>query len=947
MTAGGERRGGVGRRGRWVSRWRATTRIAVRQARRAWTSSLLIVALVALPIMAMTGVSIYVASRWASPQEKIATELGSMQAWVQPAGAAGSGLWQIPWNPRWTGYVTAEGTSSGGGIPAADAPRDPRAALPAGTDAVHISRGQARLTTRAGVTGVEAWAGAVGDARLSGRFDLVDGRAPRAATDVLVTAAVLERTGAVVGGRIEVDGQQYEVSGTVRVAGVGRDVAAVAFTDAARFDESQWLLPDLSLTWEQVRALNAAGFVAYSRQLVLDPPPFSTPDGESVSPTTETLANYQQLALVLGAGAVAAGYMVVMLAGAAFAVSARRQQRALAVAASVGADSVDVSRIVRLQGVVLGSVGGIVGAGAGIGLAAAVIAATDDGSRVLFWGFHVPWAVVIAILLFAVSVGTAAALIPARGVAKNDVLRALRGARRPQSVAVSRPLWGSLVLLIGVVVTFGGALLGTWAATLEHLSGDSPLRWLPVVGIAVGPIVAQVGIVLSGRWLLARCARVLTRVSVSARIAARDAVANGARTVPAFAAIGATVFGGVFAVAMGGMISAQTIRMYDYAAPIGVAVAQVYPMDTTVEPTHADAAAVAAAAASMLRDVGVTSTATIARQQRIWGEDADAIPADLVRAVAVTPERARTDPAVGFTSSSNAQLRDPSNNLSIVAPEDVATVTGLQLTPQQQAEYAKGAALVLSGDLVTEGTVTVAAWTEREWYAALAPDNFSRDTDRQSALTPPQWSVSLPAIEVGARDQAVGVAIAPSTAARLGIRTAPSAVYGTFPTVPTADQKDRIAALSSGLASADYTVTARVEEGPRGVGEWLVPLLALVTVTVLGASAVALGLARFERRPDDATLAAVGGSAMLRRNIAFWQGIIIAGFGTVAGAAAGILPPLGFVLQSRGTQQALGATDISWPTILLVVLGLPLAVAVVNWLVPPRRPDLTRRTTIA
>ncbi|WP_295819411.1 FtsX-like permease family protein [uncultured Microbacterium sp.] len=930
-----------------MSRWRATTRIAVRQARRAWTSSLLIVALVAVPIMAMTGGSIYVASRWPTPQEKISAEVGTMQAWVQPAGAPGSGLWQVPWNPRWTGYITAEGMSSGGGIPDADAPRDPRAALPAGTEVVQISRGQARLTTRAGTTVVEAWAGAVGDARLSGRFDLVDGRAPRAATDVLVTAAVLERTGAVVGGRIELDGQQYEVSGVVRVAGVGRDVGAVAFTDAARFASSQWLLPDQPLTWEQVQTLNAAGFVAYSRTVVLDPPPFSMPDGESVSPTTEMLANYQQLALVLGAGALAAGYMVVMLAGAAFAVSARRQQRALAVAASVGADSTDVSRIVRLQGAVLGAVGGVVGAAAGTGLAAVVIAATDDGSRTRFWGFHVPWVVVIAILAFALLVGTAAALMPARGVAKNDVLRALRGARRPQSLAVSRPLAGSLLLLVGIGVTFVSALIAAGVATLENTPSDSPLRWLPIVGIVLGPIVVQVGIVMSGRWLLAGCARVVTRVSVSARIAARDAVANGARTVPAFAAIAATVFSGVFAVAMGGMISAQTIRLYDYAAPIGVAVAQVYPMDTTAEATEADAAAVAAAAASMLRDVGATATATIARQQPIWAESADAIPADLVRAVAVTPERARTDPAVGFTRSSNRELRDPSNNLTIVAPEAVATVTGVQLTPSQRAEYATGAALVLAGDVVTKGTVAVAAWTEREWYTGLAPDNFSRDTDRQNALTPPQWSVTLPAIEVGAGDQAVGVAIAPSTAERLGIRAVAAAVYGAFPDVPTTDQKDRIAALTPGLASTAYTVTARVEEGPRGVGDWLVPLLALVTVTVLGASAVALGLARFERRPDDATLAAVGGSAMLRRNIAFWQGLVIAGFGTVAGAAAGVLPPLGFVLQSRATPQALDAVDIWWPTILVVVLGLPLAVAVVNWLVPPRRADLTRRTTIA
>ena len=59
-----------------------------------------------------------------------------------------------------------------------------------------------------------------------------------------------------------------------------------------------------------------------------------------------------------------------MLAGAAFAVSTRRQQRALAIAASVGADARDLRRTVRLQGTVLGAVGGVAGLALGVGVAA-------------------------------------------------------------------------------------------------------------------------------------------------------------------------------------------------------------------------------------------------------------------------------------------------------------------------------------------------------------------------------------------------------------------------------------------------------------------------------------------------------------------------------------------------------------------------------------------------
>jgi predicted lysophospholipase L1 biosynthesis ABC-type transport system permease subunit len=124
---------------------------------------------------------------------------------------------------------------------------------------------------------------------------------------------------------------------------------------------------------------------------------------------------------------------------------------------------------------------------------------------------------------------------------------------------------------------------------------------------------------------------------------------------------------------------------------------------------------------------------------------------------------------------------------------------------------------------------------------------------------------------------------------------------------------------------------------------WIVPVLVGVAVLVLGASTVALGLARFERRPDDATLSAVGGTPGLRRRIGFWQGLIIAGFGTIAGAAAGVLPPIGFAIQSRGD---LLVADMPWFVLAALAFALPLLIAAVSWLIPPRTPELTRRTVI-
>jgi hypothetical protein len=316
------------------------------------------------------------------------------------------------------------------------------------------------------------------------------------------------------------------------------------------------------------------------------------------------------------------------------------------------------------------------------------------------------------------------------------------------------------------------------------------------------------------------------------------------------------------------------------------------------------------------------------------------VPDDLTFAIAVLPEGFLLDPEVQNSWSSRGQ--DPDNPLSVVEPADIETVLGVTLTPDQRAAYRGGAAIVADERFATDGEITIAAWSGGDLWDGL-PSNIWIPWPEQR-IADPAWEEQVDAIVVDAPLQPTAIAITPATAERLGLDVVPERVIASLEAPLTTEQRDRLQAQVELASGPEFTLAQSVEEGPPSDAAWIVPLLSVVGVLVLGASAVALGLARFERRPDDATLSAVGGTPGLRRHIGFWQGLIIAGFGTLAGAIAGILPPIGFAIQSQGYLQ-LG--DVPWWLLGAFCVGLPLAIALVNWLVPPRHPDLTRRTAIA
>jgi putative ABC transport system permease protein len=137
------------------------------------------------------------------------------------------------------------------------------------------------------------------------------------------------------------------VGANARVAGSGRSLRVVGVVEeiGSRGPETVWALPGALLrssaaeevpptfyltgtrpvTWADVLRLNRQGLVVYSRAVVLDPPPRSEVPyftrGFDIGNGQETLITVLAATLVV----TLAVLEVVLLAGAAFAVGARRQ----------------------------------------------------------------------------------------------------------------------------------------------------------------------------------------------------------------------------------------------------------------------------------------------------------------------------------------------------------------------------------------------------------------------------------------------------------------------------------------------------------------------------------------------------------------------------------------------------------------------------------------------
>ncbi|MCT9821330.1 hypothetical protein N3K63_13675 [Microbacterium sp. W1N] len=931
-------------RSRWA-RLRADLRLARRQVWRSRGSSALVASLIALPMALVSGGIVFGFGHVPTTDETLTAELGQSQAWVAVWGGPDPSARQYFDYPTW---VEIDRRDSGEPVNTVQPLRDDAADLvPAG--ALEIGTASVTAQTRTGIAPMAGVVGPAGDASLRGRFELLAGTAASGPGEAMVSPGALERLGAAVGDELVLT----DPAATLKITGVLKkaenpDATATVFLPGADpfralqadITQTRWYLPEAGLTASEVDALNVQGLVALDRALYTDP-------GDRSAPVYGQDGVAWSIGALVAAVAVFCAYLVILLAGAAFSVSARRQQRALAVAASVGAGRRDVFRIVLLQGTVLGLAGGAVGAAAGIGLGVLFLQLLDDGAVGSYWGLHLPWGALAGVVAFAVAVGTLAAVAPARAATKGEVIAALRGARRPVRVRTSRPLWGTLFMVVGVAVT---AVCGLALATLTsgvNVDWSHPLLTVCVIGVVSGPLLLQLGVILAGHWLLTQVARPLARIGLAPRIASRDAAAHPGRVVPAFAAIAAVAF--LASAALSGVAASMgaSERGWFYQAPVGtVALSGYWIGDGPATPEGL--AAGERKGESMLARTEPERTATVrtADVPMRYDESGTLVnPQDtfvapqLQQFVPCDDETGGPARCVAVTDAAWGKAQA----MGIVEPDDLDLVIGRSVPDAVRTAFDEGAAVVIDSDFLdADGAVVLNRYRVGDVESFFSsPGNAPPRALGTEAIatvavpvsTPPPWRVL----------------VSPDRAAELGLVPVAWTTVAAYPQTAVATDVDALRADLDNMwrTDAEYSMWVALEQGPPDTAPWLWLILGATATLVVGASGVALGLARVERRPDDATLAAVGGSRGLRRGIAFWQAAIIAGMGALTGAAAGILPVWGVILASSASWSPPTLSDLPWPWLLLLGVGLPLAIAVVSWAVPPRDPDLTRRTAIA
>ncbi|WP_019874897.1 ABC transporter permease [Sporichthya polymorpha] len=873
-----------------MTAWRAALRLARRDALRHKWRSLLIVVLILAPVAAATGVDVLYRTQ-TSPALERERAFGGADAVLYPNYTQDS-----------TGVATTGLTQD-----------QVERALPAGSRVVfEQTKGEAIFAAPGHLAEASYLiTNHLGDPLTRANAHLKSGRAPKTG-EVAISPKLADKLGLAgdgIGATISLrDGASAKVSGIARdpfclscalvVVPGNSDLARDLNADAGNVDGAYYIdLPKQfeNASIEQLRDLRELDLYV---QLRSQSSSYEIGLGDLSRASGEDLKAAALVTLVAGLGLLE----VVLLAGTAFAVGARRQTRDLGMIAAQGGSPGDLRRVVLAQGLLLGLVGAVAGVAAGIGGVVAARPLLERINNEVMIGIHFGWTELLVVALVGVGSGLAAAMFPAITAGRRRIVDAL-AARFPVPTARSRwaPLFGGVLIAGGVTLSLIASSLmssgpSQWfeygpSDRLSEFTGSSEGRLDDTTGsiaILVGVFVVVAGLLLLAPALLAALAKLAGRLPVTLRLATRDAARHRHRTGPATAAIAVAVGG---AVAISCLIASDregTERFEADAVPD-----RVIALD--------DQSAV---------DRAQLAQATAAVQQVIPG--ATVLPIELA---ASPPDASAVD-----NYFSPLQVVNPEGGtwaiVGIGNPDVVALASG-RVAGADVAKDAldDGKAVVFDRDLVeTDGRIAIQGTDAdgEERTVRLAAVVLPRDqayTQLPGAFVPRSFaesqgweieqSMTLLSYPAESREQA-GAAIAAAEA--LGI-----------PVISSNEEKDYTRMIRVGLTAA-------------------AALIALLGV------AMCVALSAAEGRPDLATLSAIGAPPSRRRRLAGAQALVLA----VLGVALGL--GFGFYF-AHAARPATGASEtiVPWGDLLLTVAAVPLLAVLVAMLGSVGRVPLTRR----
>lgn len=907
--------------------WRPALRIARRQVRRNLGRSLLIAVLVGLPVAGATIADVLYRSA-DSPERTAYSRIGDADAIIEVTPYNDL---PVPGDGRLPMIDMIYNGTMGRGEERDAGAVDLAALLPPGTVLEPERRSQS-IRLRDGDTVLRSLlldVGTQGGPLTDHAFRLDAGRWPQARDEVVVTPPLAERLDLLDDGELRPDatitfqdGPQLRVSGLVIDPFMLDDetVSAAPGSVAAEFAatrEESWgelsstggpaYLADLPAgtdVTELGRSLAADGVGLWPRAAVAHPEQFY-PDEGSGGPTAYDLQRAALVALVVGLGLLE----IVLLAGAAFAVGARRQVREIGLLVAGGASAAQVRRTVLAQGLVLGMIGAALGivAGAALVPAAAPVWEWYLGELIDDWTFG--WAELAAAAGVGVLSGLAAAVVPAIGAARMKPVDALAGRFRTTKLAARLPVVGLVLFIAGA----GGALIASrilsgnleeYGRRLERLAGTGVYFAQPSTApyIAVqlaGALVATAGIVILLPGLITALARGTHRLGLSARLAVRDAARHRHRTAPAVAAI-AIVVAGSTAVAFGAGGSARADELrYTPSLPDNLIRIDV---DWFSQPADEVATQLAAAEQAAARALpgAVAHRLTELAVQHTAEDDT----------VSYNTAWLETAPDCADCGGSSGSV-----SVAVADPVVMAIVSGREPDQADLDAVADGAVVVYERSyLRADGSVVINTLPTDDEPVPVRFEGHA--SQRELAYT------MLP-----------GAFVSAEALAAQGFQPMMTASLVRF---DGATQEQLDAALTAIEATGAW-VSVEQDIEPEADASVLALTAGAAFVTLVGV-AIAVSLAAAEGRADLATLAAVGAPPRRRRGLAGAQALVVGGLGVLIGSGLGIY--FAYLVWP-----ALGAPEFIWAWDTLVVTGVAvpvLAVLVAVIFTPSRLPMIRR-----
>jgi putative ABC transport system permease protein len=630
-------------------------------------------------------------------------------------------------------------------------------------------------------------------------------------------------------------------------------------------------------------------------------------------------------------GGVMLFIITTLLVGPAFAVSAARQRRTLALAASNGAETRQLRRSVLAQALVLGAAAAVAGTALGVGGTWAAIELW--GQRHPEWStaqrpLDIPWQALGLILPCAVVSALVAALLPALRLGRLDIIGVMRG----QSVS---PRLNRFAPAAGLVLAVGGALY--LVATVRN--GGREYQ------VAFGAIALVLGTLLIVPALLVLAGRVAASLPVAARMATRDAARHRNRSTPTVAAILAGVAAlTTFSIALASDTE-QREREYVSQTLTGEAVVGTWDVESRrvvdrILPTAAQG--LLTVPLHVVQDPEDWQWQA-SRSGVIPGSTEDQPP---TRFVAALPDGCDIADVTGPAPTPRCNVLGSQawnrGQIAVLPAAEVARRLGL--TDAQRKVVADGGIAVATTAVRDAGRVTIVTGAVQ-----TDPDTGERKSlEETGRATLEVVAVPSSTMTNGAMPQEAGALVALETAQRLGWPLTQAAVLlrdpdGSIDRATETRLDERLGAEYGSYVERGFT---RDDEVPMRI------LFGVTATLLLVVTLIATALSMAEQQADMATFAAVGATRRTRRALAGSQAMVVGLIGAVLGVAVGLVPGIAvtYPLTAQnwdpvtGQEVATGPTlVIPWAPLVLVVVGVPLVAGLLAATAIRRAPAVARR----